>query len=376
MGSGVVDVLLSPNNGSDYGLTSADLQVVHPSSVLATSPGILSESDPVRPAIVTVYTTAPVVPLPDLRCLFGNGIGQITVARVVDSRAIECAVPRLPPGSHAVHVGAISTEAAARQLLSRPTSASITVLRRPSLLGVSPSRVSEVSRTVIRVTGSAFTDTQMAGCRVFGMDVPAVVLSTNELECSVLPAAIAAYSTGGGRQDSSLVEVTMDGVQFVSDLDVSVTVRGEPARLRLNQTTGPTHGAATVMVEALDSLAADAEPMDLGIGVAGEVACDFNGTRSAGSRQGAGSIACPVPFSRTTGDVIVRLSTDGASFFRATAVYTYVLPLAVLQVRPSTLPETGASVVRIIGEGFINSGSLMCSFGGASGQPATWISEG
>lgn len=99
-------------------------------------------------------------------------------------------------------------------------------------------------------------------------------------------------------------------------------------------------------ISALDGLGADASVVDLGL-VAGasldQISCDFNGTVVAGSvAPSSGKAVCTVPPSSKPGLVTVRLSIDGETYLRAAGTYTYVPSLAVLEVRPSVLPETGA----------------------------------
>lgn len=342
MGSGAVDLLLSPNNGSTFRATRADLQVVHPSSVLATSPGVLSEPTPGHQPSIKVYTTAAVAASARMRCVFGSGGEATTPARAIDARTVQCAVPQLAPGTHPVHVGAVPNRMAARRLATRPTSAHVTILPVATVVGVSPKRVSSVSTTSVRVSGSGFVKSAAAQCRVYGVVSPATVLSANVMECKV-PPVMQGIETADGL---SPVEVSMDGVQFVSDPSVTVSARQEPLRIQLSSTSGPRHGGGTVEISALDGLGADASVVDLGLVVGAsldQISCDFNGTVVAGSvAPSSGKAVCTVPPSSKPGLVTVRLSIDGETYLRAAGTYTYVPSLAVLEARPSVLPETGA----------------------------------
>ncbi|MDR3454951.1 MAG: IPT/TIG domain-containing protein, partial [Rhodoferax sp.] len=380
---GFVSPRLSTNDGVDWFPTflpqgflftpAIAIAAVFPSTTLSSpaSPAaavILTTSSPLITDVLTCQFS--LLSSPNARLLSGGALA-VPVLPVVQSAgkrlnatAVRCPTPLLFSGEYGVAVsqnGGVTFEGAG----------GLSVVDPPQLLTLSPSTASGRPywpSVPVHVYGTEFFATPALAC-AFGPDdvVPATFLSPNHVLC---PSPVHDLGT-------VLLSVTINGVDFTPDYAALPFVFAPlPTVASVWPVLGSVVGGTLVTVSGANF--APVPGTYLGAVGFDNVVCEFGeGVAPVPAMvQSPTSLTCIAPPAawQTPAFVTVRVAVNGYDLSDTAAQFQYTPPVIVTAVQPVTGPETGGSLLTILGSGFSNLTELTCRFD-AVVVPAVWLAE-
>ena len=212
-----------------------------------------------------------------------------------------------------------------------------------------PSFGSIYGGTVVRVQGTAFIDSPSAFCRfgdnVVGMDVArddtTVVCTSPSRE---EPGQVTVEVTSNGR------DWTASGKLFTYVPPVEIT--------SVAPSVGPLAGGTVVRVSGSGFSVADD---------GGKLLCRFGRTVvTAAVVMGPTSALCLAPPSTRLGPSPLEISINGVDFTSDGWVFYYGPEIEVTYTWPLAGPESGGTLLTIVGAGFTEAGPFICEFGSLS----------
>jgi hypothetical protein len=377
MPAGITAVEVSAG-GADFTGSGVQFEYQPDASVTAVSPA----SGPEEGATQVVVTgTGFARNTPALLCRFGAEEQHTVPATWLSATAVACAAPLHAPGTVAVTVTLNGQQFSAG-------GAAFTFGPAAAVSAALPAVGSVRGGTPVRVHGDSFTNGSALACRfgdasdnvglagaatgagaLPGAVVPATWISAGELECVAPPRSAAGLV---------VLRVTNNGQQF-SSFSTSFAYSAHASVAGLSPRTGPAAGGTSLTLTGSFGDEGSEVPA---------ASCRFRDASASGAAAAGGAVLLEAAALSTTasavvctapphaaGAVLVDASTNNVDWSEASG-YTYMPDAWVSSVKPAAGPETGGTVVSLLGWGFLNTGSLRCRFGTAAPVPATWVAGG
>jgi IPT/TIG domain len=341
-----------------------------------------------------------------LLCRFthtATGAVETVPGTVLSSEEARCVAPALPHGAARIHLSLNGADFGTNAINNSSSAVGLlyTYRVRPTIIsnGPVPAAGFSVGGTALELTGTNFGSFGPAvACRFTATSgasqlpllplVPAAVLSDSRILCTAPRLALEATATAAA---VALALVPGDGS---ADLAAgSYTYLPTPLVASAAPSGGPLSGGTRISVRgqgfgaltasdqllchfATSSSSSSGDSSVLSSKGTATPAVLVPATTSADGSSSS-SIECSTPARGAPGAVQLRISVNGALLLPGAAprfLYT-AAALQVASVSPATGPAAGGTVLIVTGSGFVNSGSLVCSFSrattAASGGGAT-----
>ncbi|CAM9115079.1 unnamed protein product, partial [Sphacelaria rigidula] len=280
----------------------------------------------------------------DVVCEFGSP-GSRVPAIGISVTVIHCRSPAHMPGTISLRVGVNG-----QQFVE--TGVIFDYLMESTVRRLQPSLGPVHGGTEVEVVGAAFVNSTTLSCRLADRVVPATFVNKELVLCvtppspSILRLSLEVSNNG--------IDFTTSGIlfSFVAAFDI----------IQVWPTSGPTTGGTLVTVQGSGFSGGD------------KVVCIFGGSQAAATVHSDDELSCLAPRAMLEGSTYLRLTNNGVDMVSAPTHFTYVTPIRLTNINPTTVGEEGGETVVITGEHFIASPSLACRFGSQDTVPAFWLS--
>lgn len=280
----------------------------------------------------------------DVVCEFGSP-GSRVPAIGISVTVIHCRSPAHMPGTISLRVGVNG-----QQFVE--TGVIFDYLMESTVRRLQPSLGPVHGGTEVEVVGAAFVNSTTLSCRLADRVVPATFVNKELVLCvtppspSILRLSLEVSNNG--------IDFTTSGIlfSFVAAFDI----------IQVWPTSGPTTGGTLVTVQGSGFSGGD------------KVVCIFGGSQAAATVRSDDELSCLAPRAMLEGSTYLRLTNNGVDMVSAPTHFTYVTPIRLTNINPTTVGEEGGETVVITGEHFIASPSLACRFGSQDTVPAFWLS--
>ena len=222
----------------------------------------------------------------------------------------------------------------------------------PRVLTIVPSTAPRMTSTIVTVIGELFSDTASLACK-FGMGVSADALwrSSSSIEC-VLPRLFAGNYTVHILMGDSEVESKANVMMVYNDANVR-TVR---------PSVGPISASTPVQI--------------IGAGFANSsYRCHFGKVSSIARWINSTSLSCSADQSPQTGIVKFHVSRAEGGIVDGKVSFFYTQPMMVHDLKPSSGPASGKSVITLTGTNFLSMPGLRCHFNSSKFSSTSFVSS-
>lgn len=330
------------------------------SSVATLSPVLLE--DVTRAAITVIGTNF--ANTPRLSCMLGD---YVVPANYISSTAVTCP-------SRVDYPGLISVYISNNMLDFSSTSALVTVAPRPSIRDVDPASGPVHGGLTLTIKGTAFGPLNAdefvchfsaplvtAGHAPMLAESPATFINDKEVTCQSPSFDGEELFARPAVQGTVTVTLSADGVVIPGSAPYivlpNITVQS------IHPTSGPISGGTYVEITVRNY-------------VNGLNLCKFGSAAPVeGVLISATLIACVSPAVASSGAVSLEVSSDGVWYTSDTLQFTYVLPITVNGISPTSGGTAGGAIVTLSGANFLPSYLLNCRFftHTVTSVPALWI---
>ncbi|CAM9560825.1 unnamed protein product, partial [Scytosiphon promiscuus] len=380
--SGLVSLAVSLNEGVDWTVSDVPFRCDPIPTISSVSP----EIGPSTGGTTLTVKGSGFVSGESLSCVVGRGDGNsastIVQALWISSSAVTCVTPAVSGA-----FGPTTAEVAVTNdgiTFSPPAGASsFTYVSPPMVTRVTPSFASVFGNSssgrgggaIITATGTNFVDSPLSSChftpvrsndtgaRVGGelglesrgsMHVMATFISSTEVACrpgvGVLPVGPA------------MLTVSVNGVDFDDTAGAIIALEALPEVFKVVPSRGMT-GPTSTPVEVYGTGFADRP---------GYLLCRFGETVVEASFASSSVVRCSAPAQAAPGAVDIAVSVDGGATFGGVSSgpsgatsfvhFRYMAPSFVTGISPRSGPDTGGTVVSVLGTGFSRELRFICKF--------------
>ena len=290
----------------------------------------------------------------DLSCRFGVTVVEATYH---NTSAIECTAP-----SHNMQ----SNEPVTIEISNNGhdfTSSGKTVVytMRPTVHTITPERLSRTTPTTVVVKGKHFRiGSTYSKILVTEDTTKCMVVSSTEAHCAIEPNTL----TMTDDVTSSVIEMSSNGVDF-SNSGVSVSFKISSSITLLVPSSGPMTSNTMVTVSGYH------------LSLTSDMHCQLNGiegfTETPAVTVSVDGVECLLPANRT-GDTFITLRDGKNNITTNSLLFHYVGKSILVSLDPTSGPRVGGTEIKVLGDNFIFSTTLVCLFGNLH-VPATFISS-
>ena len=216
----------------------------------------------------------------------------------------------------------------------------------PSTLTISPTHSPVFGGTLVTVTGTNFTAGVVCHWLEPAVSSAASLLNSTSLTCltpSGQPPGVIHL-----RVEDGLGHFDVAGVALVLDAVVTVAAIYPATITALSGVQLTVVGSAFLPTPSLRCLVSGAS-----------VPAVFVSTST---------VTCVCPALPSPGSFAVEVSNNGVDFSSSGVAFTFAVEMAISRLTPSFAAATGQSLVTVTGSNFLNSPTLLCSFGAATSQ--------
>ena len=232
---------------------------------------------------------------------------------------------------------------------------------------VQPILGDENGSTIVSVTGSGFVESNLLTC-VFSagsgsagvVKVPARWLSATSLEC--LSASKSAFNNA----DLSSVDISIsnNGIEMGDALTDAFQYSTQPVSvLSVSPAFGPSRGSTLVTVTGKGFVFSET------------LRCKFDLIVVRATWIDQNTIACVTPAHTSHGSVAFEVSNNALDYSSGGVQFAYSALPTIASLYPVSGDVFGGDIIRLSGNRFIDSDTLMCVFGDAAPIAAVFVSE-
>ena len=287
----------------------------------------------------------------DYFCKFGLSLDMIS-GSWINEESIMCISPPLQPGHHEIRIF-ISD-------LDFSNIGTFWVHRNIFLTSLSPELGIAQGGTDINVTGSGFSYKGSLSC-VFG-EIGSFVgtfISSSQVTCHVPRRSSKSFNS-----TSVEVWVTINGVQY-SENSLNYRFFPEPLVEKISPLNGPCSGNTPVYVYGSNFLISSKNTL-----------CLFGDNAVPAIVLSSTTLLCYAPKNKV-GWVNLSISINGGADWTPSGhvIFEYLTAPSIRSFQPTSGSFRGGTLVRVMGNNFHPSSSLMCKFGNLNASKSIWISE-
>lgn len=331
-------------NGQDFSITSREFVYYMEPQVKSFFPeiGLISGG-----TILTVYGSG-FVNGDALRCVFTGG--KVSKAIYLNSTALRCLTPSLPPGDSAVAISSNGIDVTYSESV-------FSVIPAARVDTIHPKAGSRLGGTKVRITGIGFSKHDSLTC-LFGQvsSQSGVILSDSELEC------IAPESLDKGEVVIRLQ--TEGGILSTIEDAVTFEYQDQVFIWSIQPRSGSMAGNTVVLLEGTNFVASE------------DLFCRFGGALAPARWISDRRLECVAPPSNGSQVVEVAVTQNGIDFIAGhlPLSYEYEEDLQINVFFPSEGSSSGKTVITILGENFVFSSAIRCRLG-ILDVPATFLNQ-
>ena len=277
------------------------------------------------------------------------GDRDVFPARWLSPTSLECRTPRTSPSRVRLEVTNNGKDITT-------SGVAFTFARAAAVQTVSPASGPPTGGTIVTVTGQNFVAGGRLLCMFGSTTVYATFVSSSELSCPApphLPATVA-------------VEVALNGVDYTTD-GVTFQFRDLARVQALSPRAGSSSGGTLVTL-----VGAGFDP--------NTTLCRFGDLEPQQPQEFVSDteVKCVAPAAPRLflGFVFVEITNNGQDYSASGMTFQYLPQQVVTSVKPLTGPDSGGTVVTVLGVNFVSSDLIQCAFGDSAPVRARWLSSG